>query len=157
MAEHRRVESRGIVGTGMASDPDRIRELDDEKARKERAWRDAPEKGFGDVLKDAPARGELADDDGDPRNHKRPRDGAAEAAMAAAAIEPGGASASSTPAVGAPSTPAPSAPPATALPRVPRDPREAMLRKKLEAAQRAPKPVLTGDTPPTGSHARKPT
>ena len=44
-----------------------------------------------------------------------------------------------------------------ALPRVPRDPREAMLRKKLEAAQGSQKTGFETETPPTGSRNRKPT
>lgn len=52
--DHRRVEPRGIVGTGMLTDPERIAALEREAARRERAWRDAPERGFGAVLEEAP-------------------------------------------------------------------------------------------------------
>ena len=42
MAEdHRRVEARQIVGTGMATDADRITRIADDAARRERAWRNA--------------------------------------------------------------------------------------------------------------------
>ena len=40
MAEsHRRVEPRGIVGTGMATDPDRIRDIEQRAARMERDYK----------------------------------------------------------------------------------------------------------------------
>ncbi len=55
MAEdHRRVEPRQIVGTGMATDPSRIEDIEREAERKKRAWRNAPEQAFGDVLSRAP-------------------------------------------------------------------------------------------------------
>jgi len=60
--EHKRVEARNIVGTGMATDAERVRELEAEAVRRERAWRDAPERSFGEVLDTTPARDqELAD------------------------------------------------------------------------------------------------
>ncbi len=144
MAEHRRVEPRGIVGTGMSTDPEKIQELEEEAARHKRAWHKAPEKGFGDVLKDAPARAVLADEDEAPaRPGKRPTGAPDAAAMATGAME-------------APDAAAPAAEaPGKAVPRVPPDPREALLRKKLARAPTAPKPVFATDTPPTGS-TRKP-
>ena len=49
--EQRRVEPRGaIVGSGMLTEPDRIRDLESEAARRERAWREAPKAKFGEVL-----------------------------------------------------------------------------------------------------------
>jgi hypothetical protein len=61
MADHRRVEPRHIVGTGMATDPERIQQVADEAERRARAWRPPPEAAFDEVLGRAPARGELAD------------------------------------------------------------------------------------------------
>jgi hypothetical protein len=58
MAEHRRVEPRGIIGTGMATDPERLRTIEEEHERHRRAWRNAPEiegrPTFGDVLSVTP-------------------------------------------------------------------------------------------------------
>ena len=128
MAEdHRRVESRHIVGTGMATDPERLQEISDEAARRERAWRDAPERGFGEVLQTAPAKGALADDvEADPRQQKKEGD------PEAAAEEE------------APKKKATSSKP---LPRLP-DPRERLVRARLAALQGSPAP-----TPP--SQAKK--
>src|SRR5688500_9126831 len=71
--KYRRVEPRQIVGTGMAVDPRRVEELQVERDRRERAWRDAPEKKFGDVLSETPAKEQAADDavDEDPRRRRR--------------------------------------------------------------------------------------
>ena len=50
MAEtHRRVEARSIVGTGMSTDPERIREIELRKARMERDY-NLPQKQFGEVM-----------------------------------------------------------------------------------------------------------
>ena len=153
MAEdHRRVEPRGIVGTGMLTDPERLRDVAEETERKKRSWRAPPEKGFGDVLKDAPARAELEDDD-TPHKGKHPANAPAEAVLAAAAFlptEPAG-SATAGPAVKDANA---------RLPRVPRDPREAILRRQLATAQKTPRVTSTQqqpDTPPTGSHKKVPT
>lgn len=155
MAQHRRVEPRGIVGTGMASDVDRIRDVEAEKERKERAWRNAPERGFGDVLTTAPAKGELEEEEhDDPRKKRPPPEPVANAPapvdLATAALAQEGK--------------APPAPTAKGvkgnklLPRTVPDPRERMLRAQLEKNQASPHgQASTGDTPPTGSHARKPT
>jgi hypothetical protein len=163
MAEHRRVESRGIVGTGMTTDPDRIREVEEDAERKKRSWRNAPEKGFGDVLEKAPPKGELADEESeDPRKKKKPEPPSAapsEAALADAALG-GSAPASSTPAPVAladATSGAPEKSAKAALPRVPKDPREAMLRKLLEANKNKPPNAFDVNTPPTGSRSRKPT
>ena len=54
MAEtHRRVEPRGIVGTGMSTDPERIREIENRAARMERDY-NLPGKKFGEVFENAP-------------------------------------------------------------------------------------------------------
>ncbi|MCC7071069.1 MAG: hypothetical protein IT383_07095 [Deltaproteobacteria bacterium] len=162
MAEHRRVEPRvALAGTGMATDVESVEELEGKYERRARAWREAPEKGFGAVLDEAEAQGELADEDHpDPRRRpKRPAAAPSEAHMAAAAAE-------APPAAAPPPKPTP-----RAGPRVPPDPRAALLHKLL--APGAPKdPTRPGgavepqriastgtstDTPPTGSAAdRKP-
>mgnify|MGYP001276312723 CR=1 FL=1 len=54
--DHRRVEPRGIIGTGMATDPDRIRELEEEQARKERHGFGKPKRSFSKALEDEPAK-----------------------------------------------------------------------------------------------------
>ncbi len=59
--EHRRVEPRSIVGTGMLTDPERIEALQHENERLERTWRERPKKGFGEVLSETPARQEDED------------------------------------------------------------------------------------------------
>lgn len=60
--EHRRVEPRAvIVGSGMAADPEAIRDLEHDHERMERAWRDQPKESFGEVLSHTPAKGELVD------------------------------------------------------------------------------------------------
>lgn len=152
MAEHRRVEPRGvIVGTGMLTDVDRIRDVEADKERKERAWRNAPEVGFGEVLTTAPAKGELEDEpQDDPRKKKPPPQLPAAAPapvdMASAALTDVKPSSSSSSSVKGRKD----------LPRVPRDPRERMLREQLAKNQASPKGATTNDTPPTGSHARKP-
>ncbi|MFZ9886353.1 MAG: hypothetical protein ACO3JL_02520 [Myxococcota bacterium] len=50
--QHRRIEPRGIVGSGMLNDPERIEQLEHERARHERGWRDAPQRRFGEILRD---------------------------------------------------------------------------------------------------------
>ncbi len=55
--DERRIEPyEGIVGSGMLTDPERIQNIEAEKARRERAWRPPPEKGFGAVLDDTPSK-----------------------------------------------------------------------------------------------------
>jgi hypothetical protein len=68
--DHRRVEPRGIVGTGMATDPERIQDVQDEYDRHLRSWRDAPKKSFGQVLEEGPQ----------PDESEREGEGAAEEA-----------------------------------------------------------------------------
>ena len=60
--QHRRVEPRYIVGTGMATDPERIDRIQHDVDRRERDTREQPVEGFSDVLGRAPPRGELADE-----------------------------------------------------------------------------------------------
>ena len=52
--DHRRIEPRGIIGTGMATDPDRIRELEEEQARKERHSLGKPKRSFSTALEEEP-------------------------------------------------------------------------------------------------------
>ncbi|MBI5494642.1 MAG: hypothetical protein HY904_06400 [Deltaproteobacteria bacterium] len=54
MAEtHRRVEPRSIVGTGMATDPERLRDIEQRQARMERDHA-LPKRKFGEVITEAP-------------------------------------------------------------------------------------------------------
>jgi hypothetical protein len=54
---HRRVEPRtAIPGSGMLTEPDRIRALEDDVERKKRAWRPPPAEGFSSVLTRTPAK-----------------------------------------------------------------------------------------------------
>lgn len=156
MAKHRRVEPRGvIVGTGMLSDVDRIRDIEAEQERKQRAWRNAPEKGFGDVLATAPAKAELEEEPyDDPRRKKPPPE---LPANAPAPVDMASAALASPPHRG--DDKRGDAKPAKGrkdLPKVPRDPRERLLRAQLDKNQATPKGATSNDTPPTGSHARKP-
>jgi hypothetical protein len=159
MAQHRRVEPRGIIGTGMAADVDRIRDVEADKERKERAWRDPPERGFGDVLATAPAKAELEDEpQDDPRKRRAPKPPEG----APAAVEMAGAAlAAPAPVDTGPSTSAKlgarGAQSAQELPKVAPDPRERLLRAQLARNLARPKGGGSSDTPPTGSHARKPT
>lgn len=146
MAEdHRRVEARSIVGTGMAADPERIAAVADERARRERAWRDPPAVAFGAVLEHAPAKGTF-DDAVEPDPRRQPP-------APEPASMPMGAS-SSSPTSAAPSTPSK---PASSRPRpsLP-DPRERLLRAQLARSEgRPPPPPLTStETPPTGKSVR---
>lgn len=134
----------------MLSDVDRIRDVEAEKERKERAWRNAPERAFGQVLESAPAKAELEEEEhDDPRKKKPapelPAGAPAPVDMANAALTDAKPSTSSSNVKGRKD-----------LPRVPRDPRERMLREQLAKNHASPK-VTSSDTPPTGSHSRKPT
>jgi hypothetical protein len=129
--DHRRVEPRSIVGTGMATGPERLAQIEQDAARMQRAWREAPEERFGDVLGRSPARADMVDADVPDR-----RRAAAQAAEAEAAA--------TTPAPAATTTQQPPRP--TRLsPRAP-DPREQQLRNALAARQTPPS---TSGTPPT--------
>jgi hypothetical protein len=158
MAEHRRVEPRGIVGTGMAADPEKIREVEHEYDRRARAWRPTPEKGFGDVLAEAPARGALEDaGEGDPRRQKKRPDGAPpEPSMSAEALRDAPAADATKDKPEKQDKPKDAARSSRPVPRLPPDPRERLLRGELERRMRAPAPPSTMDTPPTGK-TRKPT
>ncbi|MCP4504421.1 MAG: hypothetical protein GY822_31300 [Deltaproteobacteria bacterium] len=58
--EHQRVETRAsISGTGMKTDPERIRDLQHDAERMERTWKDTPEEDFLEVLGRTDAKGEL--------------------------------------------------------------------------------------------------
>jgi hypothetical protein len=65
MAEsHKRVEARtSVIGTGMATEPDRIERLAKDAERRQRSV--PPQQAFADVLESAPAQGELADNQED--------------------------------------------------------------------------------------------
>lgn len=137
MAEdHRRVEPRAIiVGTGMVNDPERLERIEEDRARRERAWRERPEVSFGAVLQQAPAKGALEDEVPPPTT------------STPATMEP-------TPPPSSTSTSpeakkAPSSKPKPSLP----DPREKLLRQKLSQLEKAaPKtPLLSTETPPTGN------
>lgn len=130
----------------MATDPERVREIEDEHARRARAWRGAPERGFGDVLADAPAVGELEGEADQGRGTSAPE--------AVATTTDANQKESTAPMSGLKRGPQPRL--SNADRRVPRDPREAILRRQLEKAQSAPRPAPRHDTPPTGK-MRKPT
>lgn len=146
MAEdHRRVEPRSIVGTGMATDPERLDQIRDDAARRERASR-PHELVFGAVLQTAPARGSL-EDAFEPDARKQPAADAAtegtDAADSTATAAPD-ASSSTTPAKKPLSSkPKPSLP----------DPRERLLRARMAALEGAAKKMepLSSETPPTGN------
>lgn len=137
----RRIEPRGgVVGSGMLTDPERIREIEAEAARRERAWRDAPKAAFGDVLSHTPvkeqertdvyvpaplkSRGE-DEDDGDAAEEEAAEEG--EGAEAAAEGE-------------GPSEPD------RPVSRLPPDPRMAALNRMLDAQKPAPVPEGDGAT-----------
>jgi hypothetical protein len=140
MAEHRRVEARTVIaGTGMASDVDRLRDIEADTQRKQRMWRDAPDKDFGEVLSDAPVKGELEEQepvDQRKRRQRDPREAALSAASSAALVGAAvveGARADK----GAPD-----------LPRVPPDPRERVLRAQLARDVKRPTGPAPVDLPP---------
>lgn len=156
MAQHRRVEARiGIIGTGMASDVERLRDVEADQERKERAWRAAPEKGFGEVLTEAPAKGELENETpDDPRKRKKAPtlpEGASSSSSSSETANAAVAGERSAAVLDQRALPA-----KLALPKVAPDPRERMLREKLASSLRSPKVQAPVDTPPTGSHLRKP-
>lgn len=140
--DHRRVESRQIVGSGMATDPERIQKVADEAARRERAWRPTAETSFDDVIGRAPARGQLADEPPPPE-------------------VPAPTTSTSPPLAGTTTAPPPAPPPARPLRTTPRapDPRQRALMQQLDhqlAAAKTPASVrapTTTETPPTGTAA----
>lgn len=128
--QDRRVEPRGaIAGSGMLTDPERIDALQAEAARRERAWRRRPGKGFSDVLQ---ARHEEAEDDAEPQEAAAQSPSSEEAkaeedeeeamAVAAAAVPDEISGLSAAP---------PAAPPA-AIRRAPPDPRMAALHQLVD-------------------------
>lgn len=52
MDDHRRVEQRGIVGTGMATDPESIEELVETANRRKRSEKPKPKKTFHKVFQE---------------------------------------------------------------------------------------------------------
>lgn len=142
MAEdHRRIESRSIVGTGMATDPERLEQIENEAARRERAWRDQPPEAFGAILGRAPPRGDLADavtpdKRRQPVNDTRDDD------------DVDTSTADATPA----STKAPPALPERQSLRAP-DPRERLLHARLAATTKTPSLTSTpaADAEPRGA------
>ena len=52
--EHRRVEPRGIIGSGMATDPDRIRDLGIRVSAQERTDKGKPKRSFASALEEEP-------------------------------------------------------------------------------------------------------
>lgn len=153
--DHRRVEPRSIVGTGMATDPERVEQVADEAARRERATRAPPANSFSAVLVTAPARGDLEDaapvrdprrkpdDAGDNADNAANADDANNADTAGAAAAPVTTTAATEKAKATSSKPRPSLP----------DPRERLLREKFAKLQGAPASPSRqpGVTPPTGS------
>lgn len=123
--EHRRVEPRGIVGSGMLTDPERVEQLEHDRDRRERAWREAPKRKFGEVLEEAPARAP-EDDEREQRDQRR-RNAKADDTKAREADEDDAKAASAPAPVDVTSD--------QPLPRVPPDPRMARLQAML-----APKP-----------------
>lgn len=109
--QHRRIEARGIVGSGMLNDPERIEQLESERARRERGWRDAPKRRFGEVLQEPPAPAPREDES---REGAREHRGGSDDEDNAQDADEGGKS-----------------PP---LPRVPPDPRAARLHAALQKA-----------------------
>jgi hypothetical protein len=154
MAEdHRRVEARQIVGTGMATDAERITQVADEAARRERAWRNVPELSFGEVLVHTPARavggGDNEErDERDERGRRDPRDQRADARDASASdrapdtAEPRAST----------STKAPPRPPLRPALRAP-DPRARLLHAQLAARTPAPTTKQTPTMSPSSSTA----
>jgi hypothetical protein len=137
MAEqHRRVEPRQIVGTGMATDREEIERLQAEKARFDRAWREPPAEKFGDVMQRAPARADLEDDPDAYPDRRKKKSAAPEAPDSARDAPDDDEPDDDTKGMAAP-TPAPDAKRAAAkvgqraLPRAP-DPRERLLRAQLQ-------------------------
>lgn len=135
--EHRRVEPRGVVGSGMLTDPERIEQLEHERDRLERTWRDAPKRRFGEVLTEAPARASRDDEDEPPADRRRrpPRQAGEEAPLSEGERADAAADAPAPVEGIANETP---------LPRVPPDPRMARLHAM----------VATG-APPHGQRGKR--
>jgi hypothetical protein len=146
--DHRRVEPRQIVGSGMATDPERIERITDDAARRERAWRPSPATSFGAVLQHTPARSDPAHDEA---RHPSDRPDA----------EPGfandGERSTSEPEVRV--TPKPTAKPARRLLRATvrgPDPRERLLHAQLEARAATERSASRSNATPSGTGPRRP-
>lgn len=139
--EHRRVEPRGVVGSGMLTDPERIEQLEQERDRVERTWREGPKRKFGEVLTETPPRapGDAEEPPPDPRRRGRGQGAGDGAASDDQAAEPE--SAAPSPVEGVDEE--------RPLPRVPPDPRMARLHAMVATSQ-APKAA----TPPASRRKR---
>lgn len=133
--EHRRVEPRGVVGSGMLTDPERIDQLTHERDRSERTWREAPKRKFGEVLTEAPARSPEEEEAAaeaqralEERRRRRGEKGAEERASSESDAASGTESDKAAP---APVEIAEAKP----LPRVPPDPRMARLHGMLPSSR----------------------
>lgn len=126
--EHRRVEPRGIVGSGMLTDAERIEQLEQERARLERTWRDAPKRRFGEVLSEVPPRG--PEEEGEDTAARRARVRAGDEPDDRLGSEDDGAAASPAAISEEPEDEPP-------LPRVPPDPRMARLHAMLDHGGRS--------------------
>lgn len=127
----------------MATDPERLQSISDEQARRERAWRDAPERAFNDILQTSSARGALVDEVEPDRRR------VAAAKKAAAEAEPAAALDNSE------SPPQKKAMSSKPLPRIP-DPRERLMRAQLAALERAQSEASAAGPPSSGSgHGKK--
>jgi hypothetical protein len=131
MAEHRRVEPRSIMGSGMSTDPERVRDVEEDAERKARLWRERGEQSFGDVLKTAPARASRDDDAGEQDEAKDGEDAAETAEAPASATK----------------TAKEAPPPKQSGPRVPPDPRARALHQLLDTSKR-PGSVKSSPSPP---------
>ena len=142
--EHRRIEARpGVAGTGMLSDPERIQSIENEYARRERAWREPPKKRFGAVLTDTPAKeaervGVYVPSPDDPRRRPKATEAAEDAAESEGDTDDGAADDVDARDADAPAAieGLDAAPPKPALPRVPPDPRMAALNAALDGKKR---------------------
>ena len=87
--QHRRVESRSIIGTGMATDPDRVRDIERRAARMERDYGATGVK-FGEVVSGKPhgLEGSLEWVDAPVEKEHRARPGSSGAPPDAAASPP---------------------------------------------------------------------
>ena len=123
--EHRRVEPRSIVGTGMMTDPERVEALQHDRERMERTWRAPPKKDFSEILDEAPpphrdddaAKSRRRRDEAEPEPEPEPElpeQRAVEEGEPASHEEPGH---------------------AEARPRIPPDPRVRKLHAMLEGAK----------------------
>jgi hypothetical protein len=145
----------------MATDPERVQQLEEEAARRERIWRKPAEQGFGDVLKSTPARASAEDapapeaesDGGAGVDGRPPQDAQGPATAQASPAKPQDAADSARQ-----PTAAPALDRSTKTAGLPPDPRARALHKLLDngGAERTSRPsarplAASGETPPTGS------